>query len=64
MKVLEMIEQIKDKTGVITFYTKHPYYNKFKYRNAVIRGDKRDQNKWLVKVKKDITNALGSNHEI
>jgi len=57
-----MIEQVKDKSGVSTYYTTHPYYNKFKYRNAVLRRDKRDQHHWLAKVKQDIINSLrGSN---
>jgi hypothetical protein len=58
-----MIEQVKEKSTIVTYYTNHPYYNKFKYRNAVLRRDKRDQHKWLVKIKTDITNVLGRNHE-
>jgi hypothetical protein len=58
-----MIEQYKDKSGTVTYYKNHPYYSRYKYRNAILRRDTRDQHKWLKILKDDVSKAIRGDYE-
>lgn len=58
-----MLEQRIDKKGTTTFYTNHCYYTRFKYRDAVVRRDRRDQHKWLKRLKADVSKAIRGDYE-
>ena len=63
MKVCVMIEQYKDKNGTVTYYVNHPYYSRYKYRDAILRRDTRDQHIWLKRLKADVCNAIRGDYE-
>lgn len=58
-----MIEQYKDSKCTVTYYVNHPYYSRYKYRDAILRRDTRDQHIWLKRLKADVCNAIRGEYE-